>query len=63
MDLTNIVLFIGGANIPHLDIKTINERLKNLEWKDKQSAHQWGNFITTIAMAKSNFSYEVIERQ
>ena len=56
-------LFIKSKNVPHLDTETINEELENIGWKDKQSAHQWRSVITTTALERSNFAYEVIDRQ
>ena len=54
---------LGSKNVPHLGTETINDHFKNLGWKDKQSAHQWRSVITTSALEKSNFDYEVIDRQ
>ena len=56
-------LFIKSTNVAHLDTQTINDKLKNLGWKEKQPACQWRSVITTTAMEKSNFSYEVIDHQ
>ena len=54
---------LGSKNVPHLGTETINDHFKNLGWKDKQSAHQWRSVITTSALEKSTFDYEVIDRQ
>ena len=54
---------LGSKNVPHLGTETINDHFKNLGWKDKQSAHQWRSIITTSALEKSDFDYEVIDRQ
>jgi len=54
---------LKSKNIPHIGSETINDHLKNLGWKDKQSAHQWRSVITTSALEKSKFDYEVIDRQ
>ena len=53
----------GGKNNLHIGEETINDHFKNLGWKDKQSAHQWRSVITTSALEKSTFDYEVIDRQ
>ena len=49
-------------NIPHLGTETINDYFKNLKQNDKQFAHQQRSCITTKAMEKSKFAYEVIDR-
>ena len=54
---------LGSKNVPHLGTETINDHFKNLGWKDKQSAHQWRSVITTSALEKSNFDYQIIDRQ
>ena len=54
---------LGSNKIPHLGTETINDHFKNLGWKDKQSAHQWRSVITTSALEKSDFGYEIIDRQ
>ena len=54
---------LGSKKIPHLGTETINDHFNNLGWKVKQSAHQWRSVITTSALEKSNFDYEVIDRQ
>ncbi len=54
---------LGGQNNSHLGEETINDHFKNLGWKDKQSAHQWRSVITVSALERSNFDYEVIDRQ
>ena len=54
---------LGGKKQGHLGDETINDHFKNLGWKDKQSAHQWRSIITTSALEKSTFEYEVIDRQ
>ena len=54
---------LGGKNKKHLSSETINDHFKNLGWKDKQSAHQWRSVITTSALERSNFGYEIIDRQ
>ena len=54
---------LGSKKIPHLGTETINDHFKNLGWKDKQSAHQWRSVITTSALEKSKFDYQIIDRQ
>ena len=54
---------LGGKNKKHLGSETINDHFKNLGWKDKQSAHQWRSVITTSALERSDFGYEIIDRQ
>ena len=54
---------LGSKNVPHLGTETINDHFKNLGWKDKQSAHQWRSVITTSALEKSKFDYQIIDRQ
>ena len=54
---------LGSKNVPHLGTETINDHFKNLGWKDKQSAHQWRSVITTAGLERSDFDYEVIDRQ
>ena len=54
---------LGGKNFDHIGEETINNHLKNLGWEGKQSAHQWRSVITTTALEKSNFDYEIIDRQ
>ena len=54
---------LGGKNFDHIGEETINDHLKNLGWKDKQSAHQWRSVITTSAIERSDFGYEIIDRQ
>ena len=54
---------LGGQNNSHLGEETINDHFKNLGWKDKQSAHQWRSVITTSGLERSDFDYEVIDRQ
>ena len=54
---------LGSKNIPYLGTESINDHFKILGQKDKQSAHQWRSIISTKAIEKSNFAYEVIDRQ
>ena len=54
---------LGGKNFNHIGEETINDHLKNLGWEGKQSAHQWRSVITTTALERSDFAYEVIDRQ
>ena len=54
---------LKSKNVHHIGTETINDHLKNLGWKDKQSAHQWRSVITTSALEKSDFGYEIIDRQ
>ncbi len=54
---------LKSKNVHHIGTETINDHFKNLGWKDKQSAHQWRSVITTSALEKSPFDYEVIDRQ
>ena len=54
---------LKSKNVHHIGTETINDHFKNLGWKDKQSAHQWRSVITTSGLEKSNFHYEVIDRQ
>ena len=54
---------LGGQDNSHLGAETINDHFKNLGWKDKQSAHQWRSVITTSALERSDFGYEIIDRQ
>ncbi len=54
---------LGGKNFDHIGEETINDHFKNLGWKDKQSAHQWRSVVTTSGVEKSNFDYEIIDRQ
>ena len=54
---------LKSKNVHHIGTETINDHFKNLGWKDKQSAHQWRSVITTSALEKSDFGYEIIDRQ
>ena len=54
---------LGSKKLNHLGGETINDHFKNLGWKDKQSAHQWRSVITTSALEKSKFDYQIIDRQ
>ena len=54
---------LGGQDNSHLGAETIKDHFKNLGWKDKQSAHQWRSVITTSALERSDFDYEIIDRQ
>ena len=54
---------LKSKNVYHIGTETINDHFKNLGWKDKQSAHQWRSVITTTALERSDFTYEVIDRQ
>ncbi len=54
---------LKSKKVPHLGTETISDHFKNLGWKDKQSAHQWRSVITTTALERSDFAYEVIDRQ
>ena len=53
---------LGSKNIPYLGTESINDHFKILGQKDKQSSHQWRSIISTKAIEKSNFAYEVIDR-
>ena len=55
-------LFFKSKNIHHSGTETITDHFKNLGWKDKQSAHQWRSVITTSALEKNDFGYEIIDR-
>ena len=54
---------LGGKKFDHIGDETINDHLKNLGWRDKQSAHQWRSVITTAALERSDFDYQIIDRQ
>jgi len=54
---------LKSKNVYHIGTETINDHFKNLGWKDIQSAHQWRSVITTTALERSDFAYEVIDRQ
>ena len=54
---------LGSKKVLHIGTETISDHFKNLGWKDKQSAHQWRSVITTTALERSDFAYEVIDRQ
>ena len=54
---------IGGKNNLHLGEETINDHFKNLGWKDKQTAHQWRSVITVSALERSEFEYDIYDRQ
>ena len=54
---------MGGKHFDHIGEETISDHFKNLGWKDKQSAHQFRSVVTTAALEKSNFEYEIIDRQ
>ena len=54
---------LKSKKVPHIGSETINDHFKNLGWENKQSAHQWRSVITTSALEKSKFEYEVIDRQ
>ena len=53
----------NGKSDPHLGEETINDHFRNLGWKGKQSAHGWRDVITTSALEKSDFEYDIIDRQ
>ena len=54
---------LGGKNKKHLGAETINDHFKNLGWKDKQTAHQWRSVITVSALERSEFEYDIYDRQ
>ena len=53
----------GSKTNPHIGEETINDHFKNLGWEGKQTAHQWRSVITTSTLERSDFGYEVIDRQ
>ena len=61
--LSSYFYSLGSKKVTNLGTETINYHFKNLGWKDKQSAYQWRSIITASALEKSNFGYEIIDRQ
>ena len=53
----------NGKAVPHLGEETLNDHFKNLGWKGKQSAHGWRDVITTATLERSDFEYDIIDRQ
>ena len=52
-----------SKKIPHLGTETINDHFKNLEWKNKRSAHQGRSVIKNSTLERSHFVYKIIDRQ